>query len=285
MNKWHLKISKHVSVPGTVGNYRRFKFENVVFKDYSAKDLRKAWRTLRYRAYGERNLVQDVQAIEEYIAKLQLQSTDRPKKPLSAYMYFITKRYAKLRSKHPSIAHVNILKTLAEEWRNMDAEKKKKYQRHYESEKEDYNRQMEEFYEKHPEEKRSRKLKKKFLESRSKKYSEKYGLKGKDLREKLRHKFENLSEEKRRKWIMRAENTQPVMNPKQGLSLVDYENSSPSSSDEDDSPVHANDAEPGSCDYFGFFHQSSDVTEITEDESVKNLEDEHSDEAASNIYV
>ncbi|KRY79377.1 Nucleolar transcription factor 1-B [Trichinella pseudospiralis] len=221
------KISKHVSVPGTVGNYRRFKFENVVFKDYSAKDLRKAWRTLRYRAYGERNLVQDVQAIEEYIAKLQLQSTDRPKKPLSAYMYFITKRYAKLRSKHPSIAHVNILKTLAEEWRNMDAEKKKKYQRHYESEKEDYNRQMEEFYEKHPEEKRSRKLKKvrrkdnatvsnesndlpfkKFLESRSKKYSEKYGLKGKDLREKLRHKFENLSEEKRRKWIMRAENSE-----------------------------------------------------------------------------
>ncbi|KRX98737.1 Proline-rich protein PRCC [Trichinella pseudospiralis] len=72
------------------------------------------------------------------------------------------------------------------------------------------------------------------------------------------------------------------MNPKQGLSLVDYENSSPSSSDyfvdEDDSPVHANDAEPGSCDYFGFFHQSSDVTEIKEDESVKNLEDEHSDE-------
>ncbi|KRZ77470.1 Ribonuclease P protein subunit p30 [Trichinella papuae] len=221
------KMSKHVSLPGTTGNYRRFKFENVVFKDYSAKDLRKAWRTLRFRAYGEHNLVQDVQAIEEYIAKLQLQSTDRPKKPLSAYMYFVTKRYSKLRSKHPSDTHLNVLKILAEEWRNMDAEKKKKYQRHYESEKEDYNRQMEEFYEKHPEEKRSRRLRKvrqkdnatvsndlndlpfkKFLESRSKKYSEKYGLKGKDLREKMRHKFESLSDEKRRKWIMRAENSE-----------------------------------------------------------------------------
>ncbi|KRZ16691.1 Ribonuclease P protein subunit p30 [Trichinella zimbabwensis] len=220
------KMSKHVSLPGTTGNYRRFKFENVVFKDYSAKDLRKAWRTLRFRAYGEHNLVQDVQAIEEYIAKLQLQSTDRPKKPLSAYMYFVTKRYSKLRSKHPSDTHLNVLKILAEEWRNMDAEKKKKYQRHYESEKEDYNRQMEEFYEKHPEEKRSRRLRKvrqkdnatvsndsndlpfkKFLESRSKKYSEKYGLKGKDLREKMRHKFESMSDEKRRKWIMRAENS------------------------------------------------------------------------------
>ncbi|KAL1235887.1 Proline-rich protein PRCC [Trichinella spiralis] len=68
------------------------------------------------------------------------------------------------------------------------------------------------------------------------------------------------------------------MNPKQGLSLVDYENSSPSSSDEDDNPVHANDEEPGNCDYFGFSHQPSDVTEITEDESVENLADGHSDE-------
>ncbi|KRZ57138.1 Proline-rich protein PRCC, partial [Trichinella nativa] len=76
-----------------------------------------------------------------------------------------------------------------------------------------------------------------------------------------------------------------LMNPKQGLSLVDYENSSPSSSDEDDSPVHANDEEPGNCDYFGFSHQPSDVTEITEDESVENLADEHSDEVNLSVSL
>ncbi|KRX14437.1 Ribonuclease P protein subunit p30 [Trichinella nelsoni] len=223
------KISEHVSLSGTTGHYRRFKFENVLFNDYSAKDLRKVWRILRLRAYGEHNIVQDVQAIEKYIAKLQPLATDRPKKPLTAYVYYVTKRYPKLRSKNPTFTNLELVRALAEDWRKMDAEKKRKYQRHYESEKEDYNRQMEEFYEKHPElrnshpgRKKSKKEKAtvsnetndlpfmKFMESRSKKYSEKYGLKGKDLRDKLRCKFENLSDEKRRKWILRAENSEDM---------------------------------------------------------------------------
>ncbi|KRY40120.1 Ribonuclease P protein subunit p30 [Trichinella spiralis] len=221
------KVSERVSLSGATGHYRRFKFENVLFKDYSAKDLRKVWRILRLRAYGEHNLVQDVQAIEEYIAKLQPLATDRPKKPLTAYVYYVTKRYSKLRSKNPTLTNLELVRILAEDWRKMDAEKKRKYQRHYESEKEDYNRQMEEFYEKHPELRSSHRRKNvpkkekatvskvtndlpfmKFMESRSKKYSEKYGLKGKDLRNKLRYKFENLSDEKRRKWILRAENSE-----------------------------------------------------------------------------
>ncbi|OUC45216.1 HMG box [Trichinella nativa] len=221
------KVSERVSLSGTTAHYRRFKFENVLFKDYSAKDLRKVWRILRLKAYGEHNLVQDVQAIEEYIAKLQPPATDRPKKPLTAYMYYVTKRYSKMRSKNPTLTNLELVRILAEEWRKMDVEKKRKYQRHYESKKEDYNRQMEEFYEKHPELRsshRGRNVRKKekatvsnetndlpfvkFMESRSKKYSEKYGLKGKDLRDKLRCKFENLSDEKRRKWILRAENSE-----------------------------------------------------------------------------
>ncbi|KRX56704.1 Ribonuclease P protein subunit p30 [Trichinella sp. T9] len=221
------KVSERVSLSGTTAHYRRFKFENVLFKDYSAKDLRKVWRILRLKAYGEHNLVQDVQAIEEYIAKLQPPATDRPKKPLTAYVYYVTKRYSKMRSKNPTLTNLELVRILAEEWRKMDVEKKRKYQRHYESKKEDYNRQMEEFYEKHPELRsshRGRNVRKKekatvsnetndlpfmkFMESRSKKYSEKYGLKGKDLRDKLRCKFENLSDEKRRKWILRAENSE-----------------------------------------------------------------------------
>ncbi|KRX34457.1 Ribonuclease P protein subunit p30 [Trichinella murrelli] len=221
------KVSERVSLSGTTAHYRRFKFENVLFKDYSAKDLRKVWRMLRLKAYGEHNLVQDVQAIEEYIAKLQPPATDRPKKPLTAYVYYVTKRYSKMRSKNPTLTNLELVRILAEEWRKMDVEKKRKYQRHYESKKEDYNRQMEEFYEKHPELRsshRGRNVRKKekatvsnetndlpfmkFMESRSKKYSEKYGLKGKDLRDKLRCKFENLSDEKRRKWILRAENSE-----------------------------------------------------------------------------
>ena len=70
---------------------------------------------------------------------------------MTAYFIFHQSKREKLKRKHPDLSETEVATKLGQRWRSMSTEAKDKYIQHHNELKEEYKRQLETFYQEHPE--------------------------------------------------------------------------------------------------------------------------------------
>ena len=73
-----------------------------------------------------------------------------PKAPYSPYFLFTHSKLPKFKAKHPELTQTEIAVKLGQKWKSLGAEQQKKYQTKYVLLKEEYLKEMEIFFEEHP---------------------------------------------------------------------------------------------------------------------------------------
>jgi len=71
------------------------------------------------------------------------ENENKIKRPLSAFFHYCNERRVTLKAEEPSLSMGDSTKKMSEEWRNLDAKKRKKYDEAHEKDKERYEREME----------------------------------------------------------------------------------------------------------------------------------------------
>lgn len=151
-------------------------WDNIIFKDYTIEQCRNMWFKLqkkvrKYRILSE--VLQDTKSWVEMYAKTKSETKtktliskkkgrpqkhpDMPRKPLTAYFIFYLKNRDSYLSLHPGIDAAEVSKGLAQIFQTLSVEEKKKYEELALQKREEYNKKVDEFYEKHPEVPRSTK--------------------------------------------------------------------------------------------------------------------------------
>ena len=84
------------------------------------------------------------------MAKRGSKNKDAPKRPITAYFFYLKERRESLKKEKPSLDNKEILKAIGVEWNELSKEKKKKYEtmanedkKRYEKEKNEYNKSKE----------------------------------------------------------------------------------------------------------------------------------------------
>lgn len=67
---------------------------------------------------------------------------DAPKRPLSAYFFYIQERRETLKKEKPSLENKELIKTMGEEWNKLSDEDKKPYVKKAEADKKRYQEEM-----------------------------------------------------------------------------------------------------------------------------------------------
>eukprot|EP01084_Bolivina_argentea_P267349 453800_1 len=100
--------------------------------------------------------------------------TRKPHRPLIPFFQFSGDRRAKLKEDNPNLNLTEMQKLLRTEWKNLDAQDKKKYEEEFEIRKEEYNKRVKKY---------NKRVKKrgKNLDTQLKKYNKRVKKRGKNL--------------------------------------------------------------------------------------------------------
>ena len=73
-----------------------------------------------------------------------------PKPPVSAYLLFSMSKAPKLKEKHPELSQTEMAVKLGKRWKSIGAEKQEKYKQQYAALRRNYEEEVEQFYQDHP---------------------------------------------------------------------------------------------------------------------------------------
>uniref|UniRef100_A0A182Q967 HMG box domain-containing protein n=1 Tax=Anopheles farauti TaxID=69004 RepID=A0A182Q967_9DIPT len=116
-------------------------WEQVAFDNRSAKEVREVAVNLLHKARKIRTLTEMLEDISKVAAKL----IPLPKKPLTAYNFFVKRKYAIFKEKYPG-SHANVLKKLGEEFAALSEKKKIKYEKKAAESMKTFKTELENFY-------------------------------------------------------------------------------------------------------------------------------------------
>ncbi|KAG5875219.1 Nucleolar transcription factor 1, partial [Gonioctena quinquepunctata] len=133
----------------------------IAFKNYSVEDCKKTWAIIQKKVRRFRLLKEVLEDAGKLVSETKFKKTkakknrhpDMPRRPLSVYfIYYLTRREA-VQAENPGIEATEVGKLCSQEFKSLPPEKKEKYEKAAQKNKEEYELKMEEFYQLHPEEK------------------------------------------------------------------------------------------------------------------------------------
>ncbi|XP_060515784.1 nucleolar transcription factor 1-B-like [Cylas formicarius] len=147
----------------------KLEWEKVPFKNYNLDECQKVWAQLEKKVRHYRLLIEILQDVKQVIS-LPEKSTrgvlkhkkhpDMPKRPLTSYFLYYIQKKDKIIREHPDMVMIDVNRIISEQYKKLPPEKKAKYDKLAEQNKEEYKKQLEEFYATHPEVPRQVNLKK-----------------------------------------------------------------------------------------------------------------------------
>ncbi|KAJ8981486.1 hypothetical protein NQ317_007012 [Molorchus minor] len=138
----------------------KLQWDAIVFKNYTIEDCKKTWVLLQKKIRRYRLLKEVLEDAKEWVCspklprqkgKIRLQHPDMPRKPLSAYFLYYTKKREVFQKAHPGLDAVDVSKQLAQEYKNLPIDKRLKYETLQAKAKQEYQQKLELFYKNHPE--------------------------------------------------------------------------------------------------------------------------------------
>uniref|UniRef100_A0A182NGN5 HMG box domain-containing protein n=1 Tax=Anopheles dirus TaxID=7168 RepID=A0A182NGN5_9DIPT len=122
-------------------------WEQVAFGSHSAKEVELITNDLLKRVRKFRTLAEMVEDIPSLGVKMV--KAGQPKKPCSAYNFFVKDKYAFMKNKYQG-TDVNLLKKMSEAFSALTEKKKQKYEQMAEEAKETYKAELEKYYQANP---------------------------------------------------------------------------------------------------------------------------------------
>ncbi|XP_030748512.1 nucleolar transcription factor 1-like [Sitophilus oryzae] len=141
----------------------QIEWAKVAFKNYSVEDCQKVWAQLLKKVRHYRLLIEITHDVRQVIENIDLKAQskhpktstkkhpDMPKRPLSSYFLFYIRKKDKIAKEHPEADVTELNKYISEKYYSLPLEKKQKYDGLAAKNREKYKKDMEEFYVKHPE--------------------------------------------------------------------------------------------------------------------------------------
>lgn len=83
---------------------------------------------------------------------------DKPKMPMSAFLRFNRSVMSQVRKEHPQLTQTDMVTVTGHMWKDLPEDEKAKYDEEYKRDKEKYDAQMMEYYQKYPEMKTKKQL-------------------------------------------------------------------------------------------------------------------------------
>ncbi|KAG5893181.1 hypothetical protein JTB14_016458 [Gonioctena quinquepunctata] len=134
-------------------------WDTIAFKNYSVEDCKKTWAIIQKKVRRFRLLKEVLEDAGKLVSETKFKKTkakknrhpDMPRRPLSVYfIYYLTRREA-VQAENPGIEATEVAKLCSQEFKSLPPEKKEKYEKAAQKNKEEYELKMEEFYQLHPE--------------------------------------------------------------------------------------------------------------------------------------
>ncbi|XP_061835205.2 upstream binding transcription factor, like isoform X3 [Nerophis lumbriciformis] len=197
-----------------------FDWDKVGFGSFTGEMCRQKWSKVssevrKYRTMTE--LILDAIEFVKYPYKGKKLKThpDFPKKPLTPYFRFFMEKRAKYAKIYPEMSNLDLTKILSKKYKELPDKKKQKYVTEFQSEKEEFGKNMARFKHEHPD--LMEESKKSDLPEKPKtpqqlwyNHEKKTYLKlhpevtQKEMKDVLRRQWSQLSDKKRLKWISKA---------------------------------------------------------------------------------
>lgn len=134
----------------------KLNWEEVKFANYSVEDCKDAWTVLQKPVRKFRTLKEILLDAKDYLANpaakgRRIKLPDMPVKPSSSYMIFYKKKKDKLLADNPGLDFGELSHQISQMFKALPAEKKIKYDTKAAKAKAEYEQQLKEFYDNHPE--------------------------------------------------------------------------------------------------------------------------------------
>lgn len=202
-------------------------WEKVRFGSYSASECKEKWMQIMTRLRRFRTLTDMVTDAKEwlkhpwssYSSSKKQKHPEMPKKPLTPYFRYFLEKRQKYSREHPDMSMTDLAKVLSKKYQQLPEKKKQKYKENYEKENEVYKQELEKFKREHPDQFPQAEAKhhhaqhegpykphtpfQLFMADRVKK-AEFADLEKKEMTDRIRVIWNNLSEQKKIKWIKKA---------------------------------------------------------------------------------
>ncbi|XP_076262307.1 uncharacterized protein LOC143197624 [Rhynchophorus ferrugineus] len=139
----------------------QLEWDKVPFKNYTLDECQKVWCQLLKKVRHYRLLIEITRDIKDVIEKSDFQNQtkvaavkrhpDMPKRPLSSYFLYYIRKKEKIAKEHPDADITELNKFIGEKYCSLPLEKKQKYEELAAKNREQYKKDLAEFYSKHPE--------------------------------------------------------------------------------------------------------------------------------------
>nr|XP_023013556.1 nucleolar transcription factor 1-A-like [Leptinotarsa decemlineata] len=163
MNRMELCIPENDYKPFTK-MIEELEWDSVAFKNYSVDDCKNTWSFIQKKIRKYRLLREMLVDAKEWITmpKSKKKSAkasrhpDMPRRPLSVYLIYYLKKREALQAENPGMDATELAKICSAEFKILPPEKKEKYEKLAQKNKEEYEQKLKEFYLLHPEEKQAK---------------------------------------------------------------------------------------------------------------------------------
>ncbi|XP_074656930.1 nucleolar transcription factor 1-like [Tubulanus polymorphus] len=210
----------------------KFKWEDISFGEHSAEECKAQWlmlskrirrfRTLTEMATDAAQMMNEYGVISANKKQLKHRDPDCPKRPMTPFFRYYMDHYKRLKEHNPDMSAPEMTKYLSEQFKDISAKKKKKYNDKYLKDRADYGEAYEKYKQEHPEKflqanKSSSGTNRKigpmkpslayhiYTTQKVKEHLEKHPeLPRKELVEAYRKRWSDMSEARRQKWVRRA---------------------------------------------------------------------------------
>uniref|UniRef100_T1JB35 HMG box domain-containing protein n=1 Tax=Strigamia maritima TaxID=126957 RepID=T1JB35_STRMM len=208
----------------------RIDWNTVQFGEHTAEECKEKWAVIMTKLRRFRTLSELTIDAKEWVkqpwmtynnSKGKPKPPGCPKKPLTPYFRYFLEKREKHSDDNPELSMTDLAKLLAKKFSGLPDKKKMKYKESYEKENEIYKVELEKFKKEHPEafkdgEGKSRGQGKQngplkpqtslqlFLADKMSKHLNEAGTNKKDIEEKYKNQWKNLSNSKKVRWIKKA---------------------------------------------------------------------------------